>query len=90
MNVMKTATVALTLFAAAAAAQAQAWPAKTITWVVPFTAGGPTDAMARDIGTRVAKEIGQTIVIENAAGAGGRAEVEKWRKVVADAKITVD
>jgi tripartite-type tricarboxylate transporter receptor subunit TctC len=81
---MKTATVALTLFAAAAAAQVQAWPTRTITWIVPFTAGGPTDAMARDIATRVAKEIGQPIVIENAAGAGGTIGAGKAAKATPD------
>ena len=73
MNVLKTAAAAMTLAFAATApnAQAQAWPSKTITWVVPFAAGGPTDGMARDVAAHVAKELGQTIIIENAAGAGG-------------------
>ena len=75
MNVLKTAAAAMTLAIAATApnaqAQAQAWPSKTITWVVPFAAGGPTDGMARDVAAHVAKELGQTIIIENAAGAGG-------------------
>lgn len=53
------------------AAQAQEWPARAITWIVPFAAGGPTDAMARDIAQRVGQDIGQSIVIENAPGAGG-------------------
>ena len=52
-------------------AHAQTWPAKTLTWIVPFAAGGPTDAMARDIADKVGKQIGQTVIIENAAGAGG-------------------
>lgn len=61
--------VALAL--AATFAHAQAWPARTLTWIVPFPAGGPTDAMARDIADKVGKQIGQAIIIENAAGAGG-------------------
>lgn len=53
------------------AAQAQNYPDRAITWIVPFAAGGPTDAMARNIATRVSQEIKQSIVIENVAGAGG-------------------
>jgi len=56
---------------ATSAAWAQAYPAKPITWIVPFAAGGPTDAMARNIADRVARELGGTIIIENASGAGG-------------------
>ena len=52
-------------------AQAQTWPTKNLTWIVPFAAGGPTDAMARDIADKVSRQIGQTIIIENVAGAGG-------------------
>ena len=50
---------------------AQAWPAKPITWVVPFAAGGPTDALARHIADRVARELKQAIIIDNSPGAGG-------------------
>ena len=53
------------------AAMAQAYPSRTITWVVPFAAGGPTDALARDIADKVAKPLGQQIIIDNQAGAGG-------------------
>ena len=56
---------------ATSAAWAQNYPAKPITWIVPFAAGGPTDAMARHIADRVAREMGGTIIIENAPGAGG-------------------
>ena len=59
------------LWGTATTAHAQAWPAKPVTWIVPFAAGGPTDAMARDIADKVGRQIGQAIVIENAAGAGG-------------------
>ena len=65
-------------FAAVAAvlalgAQAQAFPApgKTITLIVPFSAGGPTDKVARDLAEALRKPLGgATIVIDNAAGAG--------------------
>lgn len=71
MHVMKMAAAVLALFVASAGAQAQTWPSKAIRWIVPFTAGGPTDAMARDIAAHVSTKIGQPIVIENSGGAGG-------------------
>jgi tripartite-type tricarboxylate transporter receptor subunit TctC len=63
---------------------AQSWPAKPITWIVPFAAGGPTDAMARDIATRVGKQVGQPIIIENTPGAGGTIGAGKAAKSSAD------
>ncbi len=53
------------------AAQASGWPAKTVTWVVPFPAGGPSDGFARVIAELAGVELGQTIVIDNRSGAGG-------------------
>lgn len=47
------------------------WPEKTITWVVPFPAGGPSDGFARPLAAEVGKRLGQTIVIDNRSGAGG-------------------
>ncbi len=84
MNVLKTAAAALALLASVAGAQAQAWPTKTITWIVPFAAGGPTDGMARDIAAHVSKEIGQQIIIENAGGAGGTIGAGKAAKAQPD------
>jgi tripartite-type tricarboxylate transporter receptor subunit TctC len=54
------------------AAQAQAaFPTKTITIVVPFSAGGTTDILARVVGQYMSKDLGQTVVVDNRAGAGG-------------------
>ncbi|QHJ01263.1 tripartite tricarboxylate transporter substrate binding protein BugD [Xylophilus rhododendri] len=70
-------TLALTLaagiaaLAAPAMSRAQAWPTRPISWIVPFAAGGPTDALARDIADHTGRQLGQTILIDNAAGAGG-------------------
>ena len=52
-------------------AAAQTYPTKTITMIVPFAAGGPTDTVARLIGQSMGKTLGQTIVVENVGGAGG-------------------
>ena len=50
---------------------AQAWPAKTITIVVPTAAGGANDAMARVIGQGLDTRLGQPVIVENKAGANG-------------------
>ena len=52
-------------------AGAQAYPSKSITLVVPFAAGGPTDVVARTLGAAMGKTLGQSVVIENKLGAGG-------------------
>ena len=67
-----------------ATSYAQTYPSKPITWVVPFAAGGPTDALARHIADRVGKELGQAIVIENAPGAGGTVGAAKVARATPD------
>src|ERR1044072_6610431 len=54
-----------------APAAVQAFPARPITVIVPFAAGGPTDVVARIVGDHMSKTLGQTLVIENMLGAGG-------------------
>jgi len=61
----------LATFALAAPASAQNYPSRPITVVVPFSAGGPTDAMARILGERMKASLGEAILIENTTGAGG-------------------
>lgn len=56
---------------AGAAHAADAFPSKPIAMVVPFSAGGPTDVVARSLGAAMSKHLGQTVVIENRTGAGG-------------------
>jgi len=63
--------IGLLLAAAAASAQAQGYPSKPVKLVVPFPAGGPTDTAARVIARGLQATFGQSIVIENIAGAGG-------------------
>ena len=78
------------LFAAAAVvatltAQAQGFPTKPVTIVVPFAAGGPVDRLARDLAEAMRKPMnGATIVIENVAGAGGTIAANKVAKASPD------
>ena len=65
-------------------AYAQNYPDRVVTWVVPFAAGGPTDGMARVIAERVAKQLGQTIIIDNAPGAGGTVGATKVARAKPD------
>lgn len=59
------------IVAASSAALAEGYPTRTITLVVPFAAGGPTDVVARTLGASMSKALGQSVVIENKLGAGG-------------------
>jgi tripartite-type tricarboxylate transporter receptor subunit TctC len=61
----------LTLMAGAVAHAQSAYPTKTITMIVPFAAGGPTDTVARLVAQAMGNTLKQTIVVENVGGAGG-------------------
>ena len=80
------ASIALAAATLAAGAQAQDFPgSKSITIVVPFSAGGPTDRVARDLAEAMRKPLGgATVVIENAAGAGSSIGTAKVARSPAD------
>src|SRR5476649_1701677 len=63
---------------------AQSYPNRPITLVVPFAAGGPTDLMARILGERMAKELGQQLIIDNTTGAAGTIAVGKVARATPD------
>src|SRR5687768_18515739 len=52
-------------------ASAQQYPTRPITVIVPFAAGGPTDVIARIVGDHMSRTLGQQLIVENVAGAGG-------------------
>ena len=64
---------ALSVTLTGATADAQTWTARPITFHVPFAAGGGTDAFARPLAAQLEKQLGQGVIIENRAGAGGTA-----------------
>jgi tripartite-type tricarboxylate transporter receptor subunit TctC len=75
---------ALALAAALPAAFAADWPAKPITMIVPFPAGGSTDAVARLIAQRLGEKLGQQVVVDNRAGAGGNLGTDLAAKAAPD------
>src|ERR1700738_1827333 len=75
---------ALLAAALAGPAFAQAYPTKSITMIVPFAAGGPTDLMARIVGERMSKERGQQIIIDNVTGAAGSIAMGKLAHATPD------
>jgi tripartite-type tricarboxylate transporter receptor subunit TctC len=66
-----TALAAATAGALPLAASAQSFPSKPITIIVPFSAGGTTDILARVVGQALTTELGQSVIVDNRAGAGG-------------------
>lgn len=72
--------IAMAILPGFAVAQAQAYPNKTVRLVVPFAPGGTTDLLARVMSEKMGSALGQTVIVENKAGAGGAigaAEVAK-------------
>lgn len=63
---------------------AQTYPHKPITLIVPFSAGGPTDTVARTIATSMQKHLRQRIIIENVAGAGGMVGTQRAARAAPD------
>ncbi len=65
------AAATLALAAPPASAQAPAWPTRPVTLIVPFPAGGGTDAFARPLSAQLTKQLGHQVIIDNKGGAGG-------------------
>jgi len=80
---MKTIAAAITLGVAAISAQAQ-YPNKPVTTVVGFEPGGGTDTTARIVAKTLSEQLGQQVVVENRAGAGGDIAVDYVAKQAPD------
>jgi tripartite-type tricarboxylate transporter receptor subunit TctC len=65
-------------------AHAQAWPQKQVTFIVPFAAGGGTDAFARPLAAQLDQQLGKRVIIENRAGAGGTVGASAAAKAAPD------
>jgi tripartite-type tricarboxylate transporter receptor subunit TctC len=79
----KVSALALALISSLAIAQSD-YPNRPITWVVPFAAGGPTDALARSIADATSRQLGQSIIIDNVPGAGGTIGATKVARATPD------
>ena len=70
-------------------AHAQAYPSRTITMIVPYAPGGPTDTVGRTVAERMRTELGQAIVLENVSGAAGSLGLGRLARAPADG-YTID
>jgi len=84
MKTLLAALVAAATFAGISPVAAQAYPTHPITMVVPFSAGGPTDTIARIMAERMGKALGQTVVVENVTGAAGSIGVGRVARAAPD------
>jgi tripartite-type tricarboxylate transporter receptor subunit TctC len=84
MKTLLTALAATTICAGISPAAAQAYPSHSITMVVPFSAGGPTDTIARIMAERMGKALGQTVVVDNVTGAAGSIGVGRVARAAPD------
>lgn len=76
--------IALALGVFSTAASAQAYPTKPITMIVPFSAGGPTDTVARTLAASMQEDLKQTVIVENVGGAGGTIGVAREARSAPD------
>ena len=86
---MKKLVLAIALALSAGIVEAQSWPQRPVTLIVPFPPGGSTDTTARILGERMRAPLGQTVVIENVGGAGGSIGVGRVARAAPDG-YTID
>ena len=83
-NRRRAIAAAAALCLTAGAAGAQTFPTRPITMVVPFAAGGPTDIVARIVSDHMSRTLGQQVVVENVAGAGGTTGITRAAQATPD------
>ena len=86
---MRSFAVSIVLAVACVAAQAQTFPTRPVTLVVPFPPGGSTDTAARIVGEKMRGPLGQTVIIENVGGAGGTIALQRVARANPDG-YTID
>ena len=84
MKALLKACALAVIFGAASPSVAQTFPTRPITMVVPFSAGGPTDTLARIMSDPMRKVLGQTVVVDNVTGAGGSIGVARVARAAPD------
>src|SRR4249920_3432009 len=83
MRILAAAAIAtLTFFGNLA--QAQEWPNRPVTMIVPYAAGGPVDTVGRILAQRLGEVLGQQVVVENVGGAGGMTGSSRVAKAAPD------
>ena len=83
-QVLQLAASAAALPVVSRIARAQTYPSRPLTMIVPYPAGGPTDTIARLLGERMRASLGQPMIIENVAGAGGNIGVGRVARAAGD------
>jgi tripartite-type tricarboxylate transporter receptor subunit TctC len=81
---MRLAVIVASLSVAISSAAAQNWPTRTMTLVVPFAAGGSSDAIGRIVADGLSRQLNQSVIVENVTGAGGMAGGSRVAKAVPD------
>jgi tripartite-type tricarboxylate transporter receptor subunit TctC len=84
MKLLQASLVLAFAMGASPGAVAQPYPLRPVTIVVPFAAGGPTDVIARTIAQHMRASLGQSVVVENVAGANGNIGVNRVARAAAD------
>src|SRR5436853_84989 len=80
----RTLLAAACLVATPLLAFAQAWPAKPITLIVPYAAGGSSDVRARQVGQKLSALLGQPVIVDNKPGANGNIGTQAIAKAAPD------
>ncbi len=83
-RILSVAVAAVGLALGVSAASAQTFPSRQMTIIVPFAAGGPSDTIGRLLAQAMGQNLGQTIVVENVAGAGGTVGIGRVARATPD------